>query len=271
MRSPLTFIPTVDRLDAGSFVETDGYHVLRPRGTTDYLMILTTGGAGNFRLPNGQELSLHPGTAIVIEPGTPHDYAISEQVAKWHITYCHFHPRPEWRPLLEWPQAGTGVGNLTLGPTVEIQVADQLSRAGFYSRSGQKHAELRAMHALDDALLWCDTQNPSASVLDARIIRVMEHIDQHLADPLRIPDLARVSHLSPSRFAHVFSRQLGVSPAAYVDGQRMALARQLINLTGKPISEIARTVGFHDPLHFSTRFRQVTGQSPSAYRGRVAT
>lgn len=266
MRSPLTFIPQVDRLTAGSFTETAGYHVLRPRGTTDYLMILTTGGGGIFRERDGHEIPLHPGTTILIKPGTPHDYEIAEQVVQWHITYCHFHPRPEWRPLLDWPAAGPGVGSLALGPEVESRVADQLTRAGFFARSGRRHAELRATHALEDALLWCDTRNPSAAVLDERIIKVLEHIDKHLADPLRISDLARVAHLSVSRFAHVFSSQLGVSPAAYVDEQRMALAQQLLNLTGRPVYEVARSVGFPDPLHFSTRFRQVTGRSPTAFR-----
>jgi len=50
------------------------------------------------------------------------------------------------------------------------------------------------------------------------------------------------------------------------------LAEQLLDLTNRPIAEIAREVGWDDPLYFSQRFHHFAGVSPSRYRrdGRLA-
>lgn len=55
---------------------------------------------------------------------------------------------------------------------------------------------------------------------------------------------------------------------AYVARQRIALARQMLDLTDRPVGMIARSAGFTDPLYFSTRFRRLVGSSPSRYRSR---
>jgi AraC family transcriptional regulator of arabinose operon len=80
-----------------------------------------------------------------------------------------------------------------------------------------------------------------------------------------VASLASSVALSPSRFAHLFRQQVGVSPMQYVDLQRLQRAKQLLERTAKSISEIAFEVGY-DPIHFSLRFKQHTGVSPRAYR-----
>jgi AraC family transcriptional regulator of arabinose operon len=265
-RTPLTLIPEVHRLSGGHLQETAGYRVLRTRGTTDWLIIHTVGGRGRFGRPDGGDISVTPGTVTLLAPGTPHDYGVEALLRHWEIYFSHFHPRPEWPLLLDWPEVAPGIGQLQLDGEVDERTRQVWRTLSYWARSEQPRSDLFGMNALELILLWCDTQNARAVPLDARILRVLEHLDRHLAEPITVPGLARVAHLSTSRFAHLFSAQLGMSPSAYLERQRIAQARLLLEHTQRPVGEIARSVGFADPLYFSTRFRHVVGVSPTRYR-----
>ncbi len=266
MRPPVTLIPDVHRLTGGHLVETSGYRVLRPRGTTDWLLIHTLDGRGRFGRSGGDDISSSPRTVTLLTPGTPHDYGVEPELEHWELGFCHFHPRPEWNLLLDWPQPAPGIGRLELDAEVDARMRAAWRTLSYWSRSEQPRSDLFGMNALELILLWCDTQNPRAVPLDSRILGVLEYLDQHLAEPLTVSGLARVANLSTSRFAHLFSAQLGVSPSAYVERQRVSQARLLLEHTLRPVADIARSVGFSDPLYFSARFRQVVGVSPTRYR-----
>ena len=266
VRAPLTLVPSVDRLTGGYLAETAGYRVVRPHGTTDFLLIHTRSGRGRFGVEARGDSAAEPGTVTLVEPGTPHDYGVEPVQQRWEIDFCHFHPRPEWRILLDWPQVTPGIGQLSIGPELQQRMAPAWSAIAYFSRSEQPRADLFGMNALEQVLLWCDSQNPRAVPLDERILTVLEHLDRNLAEPLTVTDLARVAHLSTSRFAHLFRAQLGTSPSAYVERQRIAQARLLLEHTRRPVAEIARSVGFDDPLYFSTRFKRVVGAAPTTYR-----
>lgn len=266
VRAPLTSSPRVDWLDAGAVAESAGYRVIRSRGVSDHLLIHSRAGGGRFGSAGAPDLSAGPGTVTLLAPGTPHDYGIAADSRAWDLAFCHFRPRPEWRLLLDWPQERPGIGRLVLGDVVAGRVGEALDRAGYHSRSTQRRARLFAMNALEQALLWCDSQNPRAGLVDERLVRALEHLDRHLHEPLGVGDLARVAHLSPSRFAHLFAAQLGETPGAYLERQRMTVARQLLEQTDRAVADVAASVGYADALYFSTRFRRHFGDPPTTYR-----
>jgi len=72
--------------------------------------------------------------------------------------------------------------------------------------------------------------------------------------------------LSPSRLAHLFREQVGVSIVRWREDQRIILAKHLLTTTRMPVSTIADTVGYPDQLYFSRVFRKRIGLSPSRYR-----
>lgn len=267
VRRPLTTIPEVPRISGGGFRESPGYRVLRPRGTDDFLLICTRSGVGRFRT-EGRSLAAPTGSLTLLRPGTPHDYAVATGSDHWELDFAHFHPRPEWELLLDWPQPLPGVGWLVVSGEVATRLDQAFATVRQHQRSDLPRADLFAMNALEQVLLWADTQNPRSRPIDSRLVAVLEHLDRHLAEPLSIEELARVAHLSPSRFAHWFSEQLGQPPGRYLDGLRMAEAKVLLEFTRRPVAEIARQVGYLDPLHFSRRFRVLVGVSPSSFRQR---
>ncbi|MBA3847133.1 MAG: helix-turn-helix transcriptional regulator, partial [Planctomycetes bacterium] len=100
-------------------------------------------------------------------------------------------------------------------------------------------------------------------------VRAAQHaIATRWREPLDIAALARIAGCSPSHLAHLFSAQVGATPMAWLESQRIERARHLLAATAMAVKEIAAEVGFVNPFHFSTRFRRHVGRSPLAYRRR---
>jgi AraC family transcriptional regulator of arabinose operon len=259
--------PAVHRVMGGHFREGPEYATWRGAGTDDFLLIHTLGGSGRVGASTVGE-----GDAVLWRPGVRHDYgtapAAGADPARWDFVWAHFHPRSEWMSLLDWPGVPERPGLIHADGEVHRRIGSALRRSARAGRGALAHAELFAVNALEEALLWLDTQNPLTTRTDERVLRVLEHIGSHLGDALDVPRLAAIVHLSPSRLSHLFAAHLGVSPQRYVERERMTLAEQLLGLTDRPIAVVAREVGWDDPLYFAARFRRFAGMSPSEFRRR---
>ena len=102
--------------------------------------------------------------------------------------------------------------------------------------------------------------------MDPRISWATAYIAKHLADPLRVATLAAHVNLSPSGFAHLFRRDVGMAPARYLHAQRMRRARLLLERTFLTVKEVMALVGANDPSHFSRDFKRFHGLAPSELR-----
>ncbi|WP_210452076.1 helix-turn-helix domain-containing protein [Pantoea ananatis] len=91
-------------------------------------------------------------------------------------------------------------------------------------------------------------------------------IDAHLALPLTLDALATQANLSEYHFARMFRQSLGIAPHQYVMQRRMEKAQQMVQSTSLPLTQIALDTGFSSLSHFSHRFKQVTGLTPSQLR-----
>ena len=96
----------------------------------------------------------------------------------------------------------------------------------------------------------------------------MLFISRHLDRQLTVSDIARAARLSPSRLAHVFNQQLGISPGRFVEQRRMERAQVLLESSSLPVGAISDAIGFSSQFYFAARFRTYTGMSPSDWRRR---
>ena len=97
-------------------------------------------------------------------------------------------------------------------------------------------------------------------------------IADHLDDDLSVPALAERAFMSPRNFARVFAREVGVTPAAYVESLRLERARTLLE-TGDDLQleEIALRCGFGTVETLRRVFGRRLGVNPNAYRSRFAS
>lgn len=99
----------------------------------------------------------------------------------------------------------------------------------------------------------------------AGVQRALRHIDQHLARPLSLAELAGIAGLSTWRFATVFRQQVGMSPHRYVCRRRVERAQSLIR-SGMPAATAASEAGFYDQSHLSRHFKNLCGMTPGQYQ-----
>ena len=88
---------------------------------------------------------------------------------------------------------------------------------------------------------------------------------------LSIDQLANQVGLAPCTFRHDFRKATGRNPYQYLVERRIEQASGLLVQTDGKIRDIALTVGYDDPYHFSRVFRRVTGLSPAKYRESAAS
>lgn len=104
---------------------------------------------------------------------------------------------------------------------------------------------------------------------DELVVQAQERMSLRHADTLRIPALADELGISVRTFNRRFKQATGISPAAYLQQQRMEGARDLLRTTNLSIAEVASAAGFADSDYFCRRFRETMKQTPRAYRESV--
>jgi len=96
--------------------------------------------------------------------------------------------------------------------------------------------------------------------------RAQAHINENLAEDLKIADVAKRAGVSTSQLQRIFRDALGMTYSTYLTTMRMQKAKALLGGTDRPITDIAFDVGYNDSTYFSTAFRKHEGISPSQYR-----
>ncbi|HKE93209.1 MAG TPA: AraC family transcriptional regulator [Povalibacter sp.] len=102
----------------------------------------------------------------------------------------------------------------------------------------------------------------------ACIRRARQRIDDAPEMPLTLVQLAREAGLSRYQLLRSFSREVGLTPHAYIVQQRLSYARRLI-VAGKRLSDVATAAGFFDQSHLNRCFRRQFGVTPASYATRA--
>ena len=100
----------------------------------------------------------------------------------------------------------------------------------------------------------------------ARLRRVRDRIDREYAQPLDVEALARGAHMSAGHLSRQFKRAYGESPYAYLMTRRIERAMAMLRQGELSVTDICFTVGCASLGTFTTRFTELVGMSPGAYR-----
>lgn len=103
-------------------------------------------------------------------------------------------------------------------------------------------------------------------VADDRVRRALLLMEQHMADPLPIADIARRLQLSTRQLERLFQTVMGQRPAEFYRRLRLRYARFLLDTTVRSVTDIALESGFSDCAHFSRQFKAQHGFTPSDAR-----
>ncbi len=104
----------------------------------------------------------------------------------------------------------------------------------------------------------------------ARLRRVRDRMDREYAQPLDVEALARGEHMSAGHLSRQFREAYGEPPYSYLMTRRIERAMALLLRDDLSVTEVCFAVGCSSLGTFSTRFTELVGMPPSAYRRHAA-
>ncbi|MFJ8821135.1 helix-turn-helix transcriptional regulator [Streptomyces sp. NPDC102467] len=93
-------------------------------------------------------------------------------------------------------------------------------------------------------------------------------MDRDYAEPLDVTALAQVALMSPGHFSRSFRAAYGETPYSYLMTRRIERAKALLRRGDLTVTEVCFAVGCTSLGSFSSRFTELVGETPSAYRTR---
>ncbi len=240
----------------------------RPNGMKGYIMNLTVKGRGKI-FSGEHEFIVEPGDLLLFPPEAVHYYGRADDSNEWYHRWVYFRPRAYWADWLRWPHEVERVGHIKLA---DEQLANEFD--SLFLNIEETHKEIRpmseqlAMNLLERLLIRCYEVSSLAdhAPMDHRILEACQILSASLSAEISIEELAERVFLSPSRLAHLFREQVGVSIVRWREDQRIIRAKLLLQTTPLPVAVIGQQTGYDDQLYFSRVFKKRVGVSPSEYR-----
>ncbi len=103
---------------------------------------------------------------------------------------------------------------------------------------------------------------PDAPTLEPLLAWLVEHLDA----PVTVESLAQRAHMAPRTFARRFRAETGTTPHDWLTGQRVLLARRLLEDTDLTVDTVAMRTGFGDAATLRHHFSRRLGATPQSYR-----
>lgn len=116
---------------------------------------------------------------------------------------------------------------------------------------------------------WVQNGHVIADLDELRRLRMArDRMDREYAQPLDVPSLARTALMSPAHFSRRFRAAYSETPYSYLMTRRIERAKALLRRGDLSVTEVCFAVGCTSLGSFSTRFTELVGETPSAYRSR---
>ncbi|ABX41158.1 response regulator [Lachnoclostridium phytofermentans] len=93
-----------------------------------------------------------------------------------------------------------------------------------------------------------------------------KYLEEHYNQDIMLTDLAARTGFSTNYFSQIFKEKMGKTFAQFRTEIRIHKAMELLNWSGKNITDIAMEVGYNDSTYFIRVFKEITGQTPSEYK-----
>ncbi len=259
LQSPITRRMVVT--DAGYFPEARDHLRNRPQGAPEMIFMMCTQGTGWVEA-GGEQVTVTPSTCVIVPAHTPHSYGSYER-HPWTIWWCHL----RGSDLRDVPDLlGTGRGVATIALRSLERATALLDEIVSILERGQTPPHLTACSGLAWHLLTRIIVDRALPENGTPLERAIRYLEERTDTTIRVAELASLVGLSASHLSALFRQATGGGVTAYHLALKMSRARALLDTTRMPIGEIARAVGYKDPLYFSRQFHKLHSLTPTDYR-----
>ena len=123
-------------------------------------------------------------------------------------------------------------------------------------------SDLRLLALCDNGVMAVDLEELR------RLRRARDRMDRDYAQPLDVPALAATALMSPAHFSRRFRDEYSETPYSYLMTRRIERAKALLRRGDLSVTDVCFAVGCTSLGSFSSRFTELVGEPPSAYRDR---
>lgn len=168
--------------------------------------------------------------------------------------------------------------HLELNPVVNgnDRILDQIANGFFYEMTHSKVGSTVFVEALVDMLTihilrnYCNfsakLEKRSGGLSASKLKLVTDYINDYLANPLKVEEVASLLEISHFHFSRLFKQSTGMTPHRYIMEQRVIKAKELLKNSALSFDDIARNCGFTHQSHMGRIFKEHTGTTPRRYR-----
>ncbi|MBQ9859228.1 MAG: helix-turn-helix transcriptional regulator [Clostridia bacterium] len=237
------------------------FRTTRPNGREDWQLLYVATGQVRF-LIHGEYRWVTAGQAVLYRPHEPQDY-IYHIADKPEVYWVHFCGDQAETMLNRY---GLTDALMTVGDNPDLRrLPEQIIRD---IQQCRPHCEdMTALLLMQWFIALQRGRNETAHTpCNALVRQALVDFQRLYANPFSLTAYARSLPMEPGWFSRLFRRETGSSPQAYLTNLRLTRAAHLLRSTDCPVGEVARLVGYEDPLYFSRLFARHFGVSPRHYR-----
>lgn len=277
---PLNFIV------CGQFMsEANWTHI--KRSIDNFEIILGINGTAYIQQGN-EKYEVTPGKILLLSPGYIHQgYAPSEAGTSFY--WMHFLCKGEYSilqekdalielsPLLTKPYFSKVAESMVI-PTffssenfeklvIQFRQLLHITHSGYYTKFAADYLTTLIMIELTQQVI-----DNTFSVIDGKginnkkFIHILEWIRINLQKDLTVKEIAEKFNFNEDYLTRLFKKHLGVSTLKYINGMRVAKAKELLTQTEESIKEIAYCCGFSDEKYFMKLFKDYENLTPTEFR-----
>lgn len=158
-----------------------------------------------------------------------------------------------------------GAVNYLLKPVGTAKLIEAVENALEVMETRNRTKRLEKM--VDPVLLDLDEDR---TMLSGPVRMAIQYIEDHLAEPFGLTDVAKHIPVNPSYLSVLFKEQMNVTFSEYVTRIRMQKAKELLLSTDLSVNEIAERVGYRTAKYFIKQFKEYAGTSPGQFRAQSA-
>ncbi len=268
-------------LPPGAEIERDWFL----RSIPDFDLWFIVEGKASIRLPDGQEVALHRGSALLLKPGMDLSFHVDPETPL-HTAWIHFDlldpssGQPMAYDRVELPGFLAGIIQLpyfettfrhliSLYDDTPPEVETQESR-GRREQSG--HLLMALLWEFASAARRQEAHSPPGDPTEQLHQQVatsfLSWLQLHSEQRVTAGEMARRFGYSLPHFSRIVRKVLGKTPSAAIIEARIDRAKSLLSMEESTlnIGEIAESLGYENIFYFSRQFKQLTGLSPQEYR-----
>ena len=204
-----------------------------------------------------EEIELRPGMVVLLPPFVVFDCVPPRDESVNHL-WLHF------STPLQTPQDRKEIVQKLSALSASIAARLRAALARKASVDILRHLAKAWLHTL-----WSEHPGGENRCQSERLRRVCTLIEQRLATPPDLSELAAAAGLSPNALIRWFKEESGATPMAFVLRRRIIEACRLLRYSDLSIKEVAEATGFANRYHFSRVFGREAGNTPGAFRRRT--